>query len=53
MRNRGSASENGRKIGNAVESGNHEADLSKIPEMIKFYHSGKVLYLGKHVWVEQ
>ena len=39
----------GANVATAAASGNPEAALSKLPEVIKFYHTGKGLYLGKFV----
>ena len=33
-------------IASAIASGNPNAALSSLPEVIKFYHTGKGLYLG-------
>ena len=35
------------KIDTAAASRNFKQDLSTLPELITFYNTGKVLYLGK------
>ena len=39
----------GANVATAIASRNPKAALSAIPEVIKFYHTGKGLYLGKFV----
>ena len=49
LKNPGRALEIGASIGSAAVSRNPKAALSTIPDVIKFYHTGKGLYLGKFV----
>ena len=49
LKNPGRALEIGANIGSAAVSRNPKAALSTIPNIIKFYHTGKGLYLGKFV----
>ena len=49
LKNPGRALEIGANIGSAAVSRNPKAALSTIPDVIKFYHTGKGLYLGKFV----
>ena len=49
LNNPGRALEIGANIGSAAVSRNPKAALSTIPDVIKFYHTGKGLYLGKFV----
>ena len=49
LKNPGRALEIGANIGTAAVSRNPNAVLSTIPDVIKFYHTGKGLYLGKFV----
>ena len=49
LNNPGRALEIGANIGSAAISRNPKAALSTIPDVIKFYHTGKGLYLGKFV----
>ena len=49
LKSHGRSSEIGANIGSAAVSRNPKAALSTIPEIIKFYHTGKGLYLGKFV----
>ena len=41
----------GANVATAAVSKNPNADLSALPEVINFYHTGKGLYLGKFVQV--
>ena len=41
----------GPNVAAATASRNPKAALSALPEVIKFYHTGKGLYLGKFVQV--
>ena len=41
--------ENGANAAAATASRNPKAAFSALPEVINFYHTGKVLYLGKFV----
>ena len=45
----GSASDITANIASAAASRDPEAVLSKLPEAINFYHTGKGLYLGRFV----
>ena len=49
LNNPARALEIGADIGSAAVSRNPKAALSTIPDVIKFYHTGKGLYLGKFV----
>ena len=49
LKNPGRALEVGANIGSAAVFRNPKAALSTIPDVIKFYHTGKGLYLGKFV----
>ena len=49
LKNPGRALAIGANIGSAAVSRNPKAALSTIPDVIKFYHTGKGLYLGKFV----
>ena len=49
MKNPGRALEIGAKIGSAAVSKNTKPALSTIPDVTKFNHTGKELYLGKIV----
>ena len=49
LKNPGRALEIGANIGSAAVSRSPKAALSTIPDVIKFYHTGKGLYLGKFV----
>ena len=49
MTNPGRALEIGTEIGSATVSTNPKAVLSSIPDVVSFYHTGIVLYLGKFV----
>ena len=50
LKNPGRALENGANAGTAFASTSPKVALSSIPEVIKFYHTGKGPYLGKLVW---
>ena len=41
--------ESGANVAIAAASGNPKAALSTLPEVIRFYHTGKGLYNGKFV----
>ena len=38
-------------VATAAASRNPKAALSILPEVIKFYHEGRGLYLGKFTWI--
>ena len=48
-KNPGRALEIGANIATAAASKSPKADLSTLPEVINFYHTGKGIYLGKFV----
>ena len=45
----GKAPEIGANVGTTFPSQSPTAAISTLPEMIKLYHTGNVLYLGKFV----
>ena len=49
IQNPGRALEIGANVGSAFVSRSPKAALSSLPEVIRFYHSGNGLYLGKFV----
>ena len=49
LKNPGRFLEFGANVATAAASRNPKATLSTLPEVINFYHTGKVLYLGKFV----
>ena len=49
LKNPGRALEIGANIATAAATKSPKAALSKLPEVINFYHTGKGLYLGKFV----
>ena len=49
LKNPGRALEIGANIATAAATKSPKADLSTLPEVINFYHTGKGLYLGKFV----
>ena len=49
LKNPGRALENTSNIATAAASRSRKAALSSLPEVIDFYHTGNVLYLGKFV----
>ena len=49
LKNSKRASEVGANVGTAFESPCPKADLSGLPEVIIFHHTGKRFYLGKFV----
>ena len=49
LKNPGRALEIGANIATAAATKSPKAALSTLPEVIKFYHTGKGLYLGKFV----
>ena len=48
-KNPGRALEIGANVGSAFASRSRKAALSSLPEVIKFYHTGKGLHLRKFV----
>ena len=51
LKNPARALEIGANVATAAASRNPEAALSKLPEVIKFYHERRGLYLGKFIWI--
>ena len=49
LSNTGRALEIGANVGSAFASRSPKAALSSLPEVIKFYHEGRGLYLGKFI----
>ena len=49
LKNPAGALEIGAMVATAAGSRNPKAALSTLPEVIKFYHEGRALYLGKFI----
>ena len=49
LKNPAPALESGANVATAAASRNPKAALSTLPEVIKFYHEGRGLYLGKFI----
>ena len=52
LKNQGRALEIGANVGTAFTTRSPKAALSSLSEVIKFYHTGKGLYLGKFVCIQ-